>query len=171
MGDGDSVAIGGNHFIHACRRNIDLTAIIFNNMIYGQTGGQLAPTTLPGRRTTTSVWGNIEPPFDIVSLALGAGAGFVARSTVFDFDELSAILEQALAFKGFSVVEVLTTCPTYFGRYNSNDDPYDMLHGLKERTDPGEEKLPVGIFRNEPRPEYTELYRQLTQKLGGGGQP
>ncbi len=175
MGDGDSVAIGGNHFIHACRRNIDLTAIIFNNMIYGQTGGQLAPTTLPGRRTTTSMWGNIEPPFDIVQLALGAGAGFVARSTVFDFDQLSEILEQALAFKGFAVVEVLTTCPTYFGRYNSNDDPYDMLHALKDRTDPdeaaGAEKLPVGIFRNEPRPEYTDLYRELVRKLGGGGQP
>ncbi len=174
MGDGDAAAIGGNHFIHACRRNIDLTAIVFNNAIYGQTGGQLAPTTPQGKRSTTSLLGSIEPAFDLCQLALGAGAGFVARTTVFDFQELRALLKRALAHKGFSVVEVLTSCPTYFGRLNDLREPYEMLHYLKETTIPLEEaavldeaksmgRLPTGVFKDEQRIEYTELYRQLCQ--------
>ncbi|MBI3460262.1 2-oxoacid:ferredoxin oxidoreductase subunit beta [Candidatus Acetothermia bacterium] len=176
MGDGDSVSIGGNHFIHACRRNIDLTAIIFNNSIYGQTGGQLAPTTPQGKRSTTSLQGNIEPAFDPSQLALGAGASFVARTTVYDFNELNSILQKALAHKGFSVVEVITPCPTYFGRMNDLRDPYEMLQYIKDTTLPLEdvplhnqafnleqdlsERRPTGIFRDEDRPEYIELYRE-----------
>jgi len=176
MGDGDSVSIGGNHFIHACRRNIDLTAIIFNNSIYGQTGGQLAPTTPQGKRSTTSLRGNIEPAFDPSQLALGAGASFVARTTVYDFNELNAILQKALAHKGFSVVEVITPCPTYFGRMNDLRDPYEMLQYIKDTTLPLEdvplhnqafnleqdlsERRPTGIFRDEARPEYIALYRE-----------
>lgn len=178
MGDGDAAAIGGNHFIHACRRNIDLTAIVFNNAIYGQTGGQLAPTTPQGKRSTTSLWGSIDPAFDLCKLACGAGASFVARTTVFDFRELRELLKRALAHKGFSVVEVLTTCPTYFGRMNELRDPYEMLHQLKETTLPPEvkepkavqeelaEALPTGIFCEEERPEYTELYSKLCKKAG-----
>jgi 2-oxoglutarate ferredoxin oxidoreductase subunit beta len=178
MGDGDAVSIGGNHFIHACRRNIDLTAVVFNNSIYGQTGGQLAPTTPQGKRSTTSLEGNFEPAFDPSHLALGAGASFVARTTVFDFRELQVILQKALAHKGFSLVEVLTPCPTYFGRMNDLRDPYEMLQYIRETTLPIEdlplqsktavsldssifEKRPTGIFRDETRPEYTELYREL----------
>ncbi len=189
MGDGDTAAIGGNHFIHACRRNLDITAIVFNNAIYGQTGGQAAPTTPFGKRSTTSPWGAIDPPFDLVQLALGTGASFVARATVFDFREMERIFEQAIAHKGFSVVEVLTSCPTYFGRLNGVRDPYEMVRLLAEETLPpgpdgtpaafenGEcpratpaalseqmEKLPTGIFRAEERPEYTELYRQLCEQ-------
>lgn len=175
MGDGDAVAIGGNHFIHTCRRNIDLTAIVFNNAIYGQTGGQLAPTTPQSKRTTTSLLGNIEPNFDLCELALGAGAGFVARTTVFDFQELNDFLKRALAHRGFSIVEVLTPCPTYFGRLNELRDPYEMLHYLKDMTIPIDEaqddedmaelfkKLPTGIFKEEQRPEYTELYQKLCE--------
>ena len=174
MGDGDASAIGGNHFIHACRRNIDLTAIIFNNAIYGQTGGQLAPTTPQGKRSTTSLLGNIEPNFDLCKLALGAGAGFVARTTVFDFHELKEFLARALAHKGFSIVEAMTPCPTYFGRMNDLREPYEMLHYLKDATIPQDsqetqteaeqlKRLPTGVFRDEQRTEYTELYRQLCQ--------
>lgn len=177
MGDGDAAAIGGNHFIHACRRNIDITAIIFNNAIYGQTGGQLAPTTPQGKRSSTSLEGNIEPPFDIVQLALGAGASFVARTTVFDFQELVHLLQKALLHKGFAVVEVFTTCPTYFGRLNDLREPYESLHYLREITMPLDEleqdkmeaelltQLPTGIFREELRSEYTALYRQLCERL------
>jgi len=179
MGDGDAAAIGGNHFIHACRRNIDLTAVIFNNAIYGQTGGQLAPTTPQGKRSTTSVWGSIDPAFDLCELACSAGASFVARTTVFDFRELRELLKKALAHKGFSVVEVLTSCPTYFGRLNELRDPYEMLHHLKETTFPPEPKeqkalreelreaLPTGVFCEEERPEYTELYYKLCEQAGG----
>jgi 2-oxoglutarate ferredoxin oxidoreductase subunit beta len=175
MGDGDAAAIGGNHFIHACRRNIDLTALIFNNAIYGQTGGQLAPTTPQGKRSATSLEGNIEPPFDMVQLALGAGASFVARTTVFDFQEMTMLIQKALLHKGFSVIEIMTTCPTYFGRLNDLREPYDSLHYLKEITIPLSElemeagdptpQLPTGIFREELRSEYTMLYRHLCEQL------
>jgi 2-oxoglutarate ferredoxin oxidoreductase subunit beta len=189
MGDGDAVSIGGNHFIHACRRNIDLTAIVFNNSIYGQTGGQLAPTTPQGKRSTTTLQGNIEPAFDPSQLALGAGASFVARTTVFDFRELDQLLQRALGHKGFSVVEVVTTCPTYFGRMNDLRDPYEMLEYVKDTTIPLEEispeshslaameselieKRPTGIFRDEQRSEYTELYRAQAagSKTPSGGE-
>ncbi len=175
MGDGDAVAIGGNHFIHACRRNIDLTAIIFNNAIYGQTGGQLAPTTPQGKRSTTSLQGNIEPAFDVCELALGAGATFVARTTSYDFQQMSDFFQKAIAHKGFSVVEVLTSCPTYYGRLNELRDPYEMLLYLRDTTFPLDDaalaeqsewmsKLPTGIFRCEQRAEYTALYRQLCEE-------
>ncbi len=174
MGDGDASAIGGNHFIHACRRNIDLTALIFNNAIYGQTGGQLAPTTPQGKRSATSQWGSIEPNFDLCQLALGAGAGFVARTTVFDFQELKGFLERALWHKGFSVVEIMTSCPTYFGRMNDIREPYEMLHYLKDLTIPQDaaameeerermRRLPTGVFKDEERTEYTQLYRELCE--------
>ncbi len=178
MGDGDAAAIGGNHFIHTCRRNIDITALIFNNAIYGQTGGQLAPTTPQGKRSATSLEGNIEPPFDMVQLALGAGASFVARTTVFDFQEMTTLIQKALLHKGFSVIEIMTTCPTYFGRLNDLREPYESLHYLKEITLPLSElemeaedpmtQLPTGIFREELRSEYTALYRRLCEQFQQG---
>lgn len=178
-GDGDTSAIGGNHFIHACRRNIDITAIVFNNGIYGQTGGQLAPTTPVGRRTITTMQGSTEPTFDLAQLALGAGAGFVARSTSFDFNELKGFMHKALLYHGFSVMEVMTACPTYFGRMNDMREPSDMLHYLRDTTEPvGEHAveaireshklLPTGIFREEARPEYVDAYRERVVRAGGG---
>jgi 2-oxoglutarate/2-oxoacid ferredoxin oxidoreductase subunit beta len=180
MGDGDSVAIGGNHFIHACRRNIDITAVIFNNAIYGLTGGQCSPTTPTGSRSTTSFDGNLETPFDICALALGTGAGFVARASVFEAEHAADTIQQGILYKGFAVVEVLTTCPTYYGRRNPPEDPYDMLHDIRVHTsesanghvhsngaagaDSHEHPMPVGIFRNVEREEYTERYRQLAAK-------
>jgi 2-oxoglutarate ferredoxin oxidoreductase subunit beta len=186
MGDGDASAIGGNHFIHACRRNLDMTALIFNNGIYGLTGGQLAPTTPMGKRSTTSLAGSIEPPFDLVKLALGAGAAFVARTTSFDHKQTTSYIKQAVLHRGFGVVDILTSCPTYFGRMNEVAEPYDMVHYLRDTSMPvddcarcgvadyvpleGEEAhngnaahgalMPTGIFRDEARADYGALYKQ-----------
>ncbi len=174
MGDGDASAIGGNHFIHACRRNLKLTALIFNNGIYGLTGGQLAPTTPTGKRTTTSLAGSIEPAFDIVKLALGAGAGFVARTTSFDHKHMQSLFKQAILHPGFALIDIITSCPTYFGRMNDVNEPYDMLRYLRDATSPLDEcpgqddpssstKMPTGLFRAELRPEYGELCRRKSQ--------
>jgi len=118
MGDGDALAIGGNHFIHSARRNIDLTAIIYNNYIYGMTGGQISPTTPQGMVASTARAGNIEAAFDIVKLAEAAGASFVARGTAFHVNQLDELMERAIRKKGFSVVDVITQCPPIYGRYN-----------------------------------------------------
>ncbi len=171
MGDGDASAIGGNHFIHACRRNLDLTALVFNNGIYGLTGGQLAPTTPEGKRSTTSMTGSIEQAFDLVRLALGAGAGFVARTTSFDHKQMVSFMTRALSHKGFAFVDVITSCPTYFGRMNDVTQPYDMLEYIRDTTVPMEDfeacdqepppsVLPTGIFRETERLEYSALYAQ-----------
>jgi 2-oxoglutarate ferredoxin oxidoreductase subunit beta len=180
MGDGDAVAIGGNHFIHACRRNIDLTAIIYNNSIYGMTGGQQAPTTPEGFRSTTTPLGNIEPPFDIVKLAVAAGASYVARTTTFDFNEMPRMIAEAIHHPGFAVVEVMTQCPVFFGRLNHLGDATAMLDYERDITIPldaitREElvgKWPVGVFRKEVRPEYSRRYRELCRAAeadGGSG--
>ena len=169
MGDGDTAAIGGNHFIHACRRNIDLTAIVYNNGIYGMTGGQQAPTTPRGARSVTTPLGSIEPAFDIVQLALAAGATFVARSTTFDFDELPSLIVDAVRHPGFAVVEVLTQCPTYYGRLNELGDAVAMLDYERDLTLPQHAmtkeglagRRPLGVFRREVAPEYTAQYAEL----------
>ncbi|RKZ22488.1 2-oxoacid:ferredoxin oxidoreductase subunit beta [bacterium] len=179
MGDGDAVAIGGNHFIHTARRNLDITAIVYNNSIYGMTGGQVSPTTPVGARATTAPYGCVEKPFDVVELALGSGATFVARGSSYHVPMLDNIIKEALAHKGFSVVDVITTCPTTFGRRNRlTDDPVKNLEWIKERLVPlskwekmSEEerkgKLPFGIFRKQELPELTELYHEMDLKVRG----
>ncbi len=179
MGDGDASAIGGNHFIHACRRNLDLTALIFNNGIYGLTGGQQAPTTPTGKRSTTSMAGALEQPFDLVQLALGAGAGFVARTSSFDHKHMTALIKQAITHRGFSVIDIITSCPTYFGRMNEVSEPYDMLKYLRDTTSPMQDctcgesdepevhTLPTGIFREELRTDYGTLYQQKIAAAAG----
>lgn len=177
MGDGDALAIGGNHLIHACRRNIDLTALVLNNQIYGMTGGQGAPTTPVGFRTTTSSNGSIEPAFDTVELALAAGASFVARTTTFDFDEVPQLIEAALRHRGFALVEILSQCPTYFGRLNRLGNGRALLDYEKDLTAPAEHvtrdelvsNLPTGIFRDEDRAEYTRRYAQLCTRTADNG--
>ncbi len=119
MGDGDALAIGGNHFIHAARRNIDLTAIVVNNNIYGMTGGQSSPTTPLDACSATAPYGHIEQPFPICELAMAAGAAFVARSTVYHVTELDKLIEQAMRKKGFALVEAVSYCHTTFGRANN----------------------------------------------------
>lgn len=176
LGDGDAIGIGGNHFIHACRRNLDMTAIIYNNSIYGQTGGQVAPTTPPAKKSTTSPYGNLEHPFDIARLAIAAGATYVARTTSFDFPDMVKFIARGIQHKGFSVIEVLTHCPTYYGRLNDLRDPYEMLHTIKEQTVPLEEweqlneeeragKIVVGELHRKERPEFVESYYRLIAQM------
>jgi len=117
-GDGDLAAIGGNHLIHAARRNLPLTVVCANNHVYGMTGGQVAPTTPIGDCTQTSPWGAEEPPFDLCRLVDGAGGGYVARHTVFQIWQLIRSLTRALKFDGFSFVEAVSPCPTHYGKLN-----------------------------------------------------
>src|SRR5450759_343266 len=134
MGDGDALAIGGNHFIHAARRNMGITALVVNNAIYGMTGGQYSPTTPLGGRATTAPYGNVEPPFPICDLAVAAGATYVARSTVYHALELDKYLAEAISRDGFSVVEAVSYCHTTYGRLNKLGTAADMMRGLKDST-------------------------------------
>jgi len=175
MGDGDSLAIGGNHIIHAARRNIDITAIIVNNNNYGMTGGQFSPTTPPGARTATTPYGMIEPDFDVCKLMDGAGATFVARGTVYHITELDNLIQKAFSKKGFSVVEVLAPCPTNFGRANRQGDGVEMMKLLKDNTinrsqlkamKPGQvkDKIVRGIFVDRDSISYGDRYKALCER-------
>jgi len=178
MGDGDALAIGGNHFIHACRRNINITALVLNNRIYGMTGGQYSPLSGVGISATTAPYSSIDNEFDVVKMASGAGASFVARTTAYHVQELDKLIKKAIAHNGFSVVEVMVPCPTYFGRKNKMGDAPEMLQWYKDHVVPvGSAKLeedptliPRGIFVEETRPEYTDSYAETiaraTQKRG-----
>ncbi len=130
-GDGDLSAIGGNHLIHAARRNMDMTVVCANNGIYGMTGGQVASTTPIGSRTSTTPKGNQEPPFDLCKLVEAAGATFVARQPVVTPIPLTRTLKKAIVHRGFSFIDVLSPCPTQFGRRNAFRSPHDMLVSLK----------------------------------------
>jgi 2-oxoglutarate ferredoxin oxidoreductase subunit beta len=132
-GDGDLFAIGGNHFIHAARRNVDLTVICVNNFNYGMTGGQVAATTPSMAKTTTTPFGNPEPPFNLPLLAYASGATYVARWTVLHTRDLTKAIEEALVRRGFSFIEVLAPCPTGYGRRNK-EKPLDTLQIYQERT-------------------------------------
>ncbi len=177
-GDGDALAIGGNHFIHAARRNIDLTLVLINNSIYGMTGGQVAPTTPLGAKAHTAPYGNIDPPFDAVQLALGAGATFVARGTTYHIVQTTNYIKKAIEHEGFAMVEVVSQCPTLYGRLNQMPDPKDMLLWQKQNAVPLskaknmspeelEGKIITGIFREEKRPEYTKSYWDLVARIRG----
>jgi len=176
MGDGDAFSIGGNHLIHAARRNIDLTVIIMNNNIYGMTGGQYSPSTGYGDFATTAPYGNIDRPFDFVKLALGAGATFVARTTTYHAVPMIKIIQKAITHKGFSVVDVLSQCPTYFGRKNRFASAVDMLNYYKTHTTPigskEKQKNPelkeIGIFIQEEKPEYCVEYDKIIEKASKG---
>jgi 2-oxoglutarate ferredoxin oxidoreductase subunit beta len=133
MGDGDSVTIGGNHFLHAARRNMDLTAIVINNFNFGMTGGQFSGTTPSDAVTQTSIYGNPERQLDISALAEVAGANYVARCTPYHVWELKMNIKEALSKRGFSLVEIYSPCPTHFGKNNQMKEAKDMLHWLKEK--------------------------------------
>jgi 2-oxoglutarate ferredoxin oxidoreductase subunit beta len=132
-GDGDLSSIGGNHLIHAARRNIDLKVICANNMIYGMTGGQVASTTPKGSKTTTTNEGNPYRPFDLCKLVEAAGATYVARYAVAQPVALINSIKKALLHVGFSFIEVLSPCPTQFGRRNRLDRPEEMIQDLIRR--------------------------------------
>jgi len=171
MGDGDALAIGGNHFIHAARRNIDITAIVMNNRIYGMTGGQFSPLSGENIRATTAPYLTIDPGFDVVELAKAAGATFVARATTYHIQQMTDIIQQAILHKGFSVVEILSQCPTYFGRKNKVGDAVDMINYFKENTTPIGSKakkenpqlLERGVFVQKEMPEYCSQYTKVVQ--------
>jgi len=130
-GDGDIASIGGNHLIHAARRNVGLTVICANNLIYGMTGGQVTPTTPHGARTITTPTGNPERPFDLSRLVAAAGGTYVARYSVWHVRPLIASLKRALQHEGFSFIEVLSSCPTQYGRRNEQSSPAEMLRWFK----------------------------------------
>lgn len=176
MGDGDALAIGGNHFIHAARRNIDITAIVMNNRIYGMTGGQYSPLSGLGVLATTAPYTNIDHSFDVVKLAAAAGASFVARSTAYHIQQLTDVIKQAITHKGFSVVEILSQCPTYFGRKNKEGSAVDMMERMKDVTTPIGSKakkenpdlIERGVFVNEDKPEYCSEYNKIIERAMKG---
>ncbi len=175
MGDGDAVAIGGNHFIHAARRNIDLTAIIINNSIYGMTGGQSSPTTPYGMRSTTTVYSNIEQSFRISELAVTAGAVFVGRGTVYHAKLLDSLMEKAFLKRGFSVVEVISHCHTQYGRQNRLGSAVEMMKwqrdnaipvekSLKMKPEELEGKILIGVLVDRELPIYQEEYERIRER-------
>ncbi|MBI4322040.1 MAG: 2-oxoacid:ferredoxin oxidoreductase subunit beta [Chloroflexi bacterium] len=167
-GDGDLAAIGGNHFIHAARRNLDVTVICVNNFTYGMTGGQLAPTTPTRARTTTSPSGNCEQPFNLPHLAAACGAVYVARWTTLHVRRLEKAIGEALAKKGFSFVEVIAPCPTLYGSMNKQRTGLDQMKYYHDSTviqhgaDPKDVdielngKIVVGKFVDIERPTLLE---------------
>jgi len=169
MGDGDALAIGGNHFIHAARRNIDITAIVMNNRIYGMTGGQFSPLSGVGTMATTAPYASIDREFDVVQMAKAAGATFVARSTTYHAKQCTDLIKQAILHEGFSVVEILSQCPTHYGRKNKKGDAAEMIQGYKENTTPIGSKakqanpdlIERGIFVQEDLPEYCSEYDKI----------
>jgi 2-oxoglutarate ferredoxin oxidoreductase subunit beta len=170
-GDGDLFAIGGNHFIHAARRNMDLTVICVNNFNYGMTGGQAAATTPCMARTTTTPSGNPELPFNLPLLAIASGASYVARWTILHTRDLTKSIEEAVLRRGFSFIEVLAPCPTSYGRRNKQR-PIDTLKIYQERTitkhgaHPSEvildfdKGITVGKFVDEDRPTFLDMYEK-----------
>ncbi|MFC1579440.1 2-oxoacid:ferredoxin oxidoreductase subunit beta [Thermodesulfobacteriota bacterium] len=175
MGDGDATAIGGNHFIHAARRNLDLAAIIINNQIYGMTGGQSSPTTPYGSFATTATYGHIEHAFSIAELAVTAGAAFVARGTVYHARLLEDIIEKAIKKRGFGVVEVLSNCHVQYGRRNNMGNPVTMMEWFKENAVTVEkardakpsslkDKFTIGVLADLEKPVYTEEYQKIREK-------
>lgn len=183
-GDGDCTAIGGNHLIHAARRNIDLTVILVNNNIYGMTGGQCSPTTPNGAYATTASYGNIEPDFNICDLAMGAGASYVARTTAFHTQETQNMVKEAINHPGFSLIEVVSACPVIYGRLNKKGGAPEMMKNFRDNSVPlaAIDKLPPekvvgkivrGVLRKEVRTEFTEAYAKLcvkAQSMGGGNE-
>jgi len=174
-GDGDCLAIGGNHLIHACRRNLDITCLMLNNEIYGMTGGQVSPTTSEDRITTTTPSGNIEPTFDACALAEGAGASFVAREVTRQAPALKNVIKAAIAHKGFSFVEAMSDCTEIYGRKNDLGESAEMLFSQKDemRPDaPGEpfrpHRIRAGVLVERDRPEYGETYRERAALLRAG---
>ena len=135
VGDGDGATIGGNHLIHAARRNIDIIVIMSNNLNYGMTGGQYSATTPYKAITSTSRGGHIEDAFDITSLVKSAGAGYAARCTVAQPQLVQRYISKAIKKeRGFRFIEVINICPTHYGKYNKLSDAVDMLKNIKERT-------------------------------------
>ncbi|MEW5783908.1 MAG: 2-oxoacid:ferredoxin oxidoreductase subunit beta [Bacillota bacterium] len=178
MGDGDCSAIGGNHFIHAARRNIDLNAVIINNYIYGMTGGQHSPLTPTGKKATTAPLGTLERPFALLELARGAGATFGARGTAAQPRQLEQLIARGAAHKGFSVIEAISPCPIAYGRRNKEGGAVEMLQAMKDNAVSVERasavepptldgKIITGVIYSEEAPEYSEQYYRFIDSQRG----
>ncbi|NLD10860.1 MAG: 2-oxoacid:ferredoxin oxidoreductase subunit beta [Clostridiales bacterium] len=178
-GDGDATAIGGNHLIHAARRNIDLTVVVFNNSIYGMTGGQYSPTTPTGEKGTTAPYGNIDGDFDIPKLSEAAGATFTGRGDCFHVPQMVKLIEDGIKHHGFSVIEGVSICPTYYGRKNKKGSAVQMMHWQEDncidlkkaaKMEPKdlEGKILLGeMHKDASRPEYCDEYDKIIKKAGG----
>jgi len=176
-GDGDLVAIGGNHLIHAARRNIDMTVICVNNFNYGMTGGQVGPTSPLEARTTTTPYGNFEPPFNLPYLASASGASYVARWTVLHLRELERAIAEAMIKPGFSFIDVIAPCPPIYGRMNKKPKPLDAMYYYQEKTtiqhgvDPKEADITlngpimVGKFVDIERPTFQDRLNHVISKV------
>ena len=178
MGDGDAVAIGGNHFIHAARRNIDVTSIILNNSIYGMTGGQSSPTTPYGMRSSTTTYSSIEQAFKISELAVTAGAVFVGRGTVYHAKLLDSLIEKAVLKPGFSMVEVIAHCHTQYGRQNRLGTAVEMMEWQRDhaveakkaatmKSEELKDKIVIGVLVDKELPVYQDEYEKIRERAKG----
>jgi 2-oxoglutarate ferredoxin oxidoreductase subunit beta len=182
-GDGDGLAIGGNHTIHGCRRNIDLNFVLINNFIYGLTNSQVSPTTPKGAWSVTTQYGNIDPSFDPAELARGAGATFIGRESVAEAQKLERLFVKGFQHKGFSFFDVHSNCHVNFGRKNKLAQAKQMMDWIEERLIPKakwdklseEEKYelkqkgvkPRGVLYQAEEPEYCEEYYKLIERVRG----
>jgi len=175
-GDGDLFAIGGNHFIHAARRNVDLKVICANNFNYGMTGGQYGPTTPLNAWTTTTPYGSIEHPFNLVHLAAASGAVYVARWTTLHVRRLVESIKRMMQKKGFSFLEVVSPCPEIFGRRNKMPSGIEMMNWFKKasdiqnNSDPAKaeitpERIVLGEFVDIEKPAYGQLLSDMVAKV------
>jgi 2-oxoglutarate ferredoxin oxidoreductase subunit beta len=179
-GDGDLFAIGGNHFIHAARRNVDMLVLCVNNFNYGMTGGQMGPTTPDSAITVTSPDGNIEHPFNLVSVAAASGAVYVARWTALHARRLTKSIEKALQKKGFTFIEVISPCPTLYDRYNRHGTGLEVMKKYREISvirnfsDPMQAEIDYrtrivcGEFVDTEKPEFSDLLEEHSKKLQKG---
>jgi 2-oxoglutarate ferredoxin oxidoreductase subunit beta len=178
-GDGDLTAIGGNHFIHAARRNVDMTVILINNFIYGMTGGQVAPTTPLTATASTTPYGNFEQPFNLPYLAESSGAVYVARWTSYHVRHVTKAMKEAIAKRGFSFIEILAPCPTLYSRRNKLGDGLDQMIYYKDNSEirhgadtksiglDFQGKIIVGKFVDKERPTYLDAMNDYYQKRLG----
>ncbi len=173
-GDGDGLAIGGNHTIHGCRRNIDLNHVVINNFIYGLTNSQTSPTTPQGMWTVTMQYGNIDPTFDACKLADGAGASFIARESVLDPKKLEKVFVEGFKHKGYSFFDIFSNCHINLGRKNKMGEAAQNLNWIdgitlsKRKFDALSEeervgKFPTGVLKKADKPEYCELYDKVIE--------
>ena len=176
MGDGDAFSIGGNHLIHAARRNIGVTALVLNNYIYGMTGGQCSPTTPEGHVSQTCPHGQLEKSFDIVSVTAAAGGNGVARGTVFHVKQLDRLIQEAIARPGFNLVEAITPCYTQYGRKNKFKSAVEMYEWIKRTAMPlaawnklpeaeRAGRIPIGTFVSREDPGLEQRYAEMTASL------
>ncbi len=175
-GDGDISAIGGNHLIHPARRNIGLTVVVMNNSTYGMTGGQYSPTTPTNAYGTTAPYGNLDRSFDIAGLAYGAGASYAARGSAYHVQQTISLIQDGIRNKGFSIIDVASICPTYYGRKNKKGGAVEMMKWQKDhavtveqaaKMDPEQlkDKLVIGLLHHAQYPEFTYKYDMLIQRL------